>query len=139
MSRPTLKELDKKLREARRILTDEPSAVVIIDRLKWTAEWERLLRYIALPPECGALWEDKLKIVLVCFAEMKAADHFWRGHRSFCVERGFESVELWEFKWVSSAWNGKKLYTKFGFKNGKLCFLSFHPDEPERSKVRKAP
>ena len=131
--RPSPKELDKQLRRAREALSLPLPAVVIIDVFKWDQNWDEFRRYIGLDYESVSLQQDRFGILLNCLQEVRYQDHRWLGKRIFSNKRGFESVELFEFRWLSTVWVSKRLYIKFGFKSGKLCMLSFHPDRPEKT------
>lgn len=131
-NKPTHRELGGQLREARRILAEEPGKVIVIDPYKWDGEWARLARYLGLRREQVALIGDRLVLVRDCLEEVAPDHYIWHGHRRFCNRPGYGAVELWEFRWISTKWESKGMYVKFGFKRGNLCFLSFHPDEPER-------
>jgi len=132
LNRPTHKELGGKLRAARQLVSASPDKVIIVDPFKWDEEWDRLARHLGLRRDEVALIGDRLALVEVCLGEVRPENHLWRGHRMFCNRPGYEKVELWEFIWISQKWEGKGMYVKFGFKRDNLCFLSFHPDEPER-------
>ena len=129
MNKPTIKELESKLKKARSLLQDSRS-VIIIDREKRDENWKHLGR------RCKAdfsLTEDRLAIAQELLAEIEGKNYFWRGKPFYCNKPGFNNIELWEFRWTSEK-IGCDLYVKFGFKKDKLLFLSFHPNEPERAK-----
>ncbi|MEZ4752955.1 MAG: hypothetical protein R3A13_01430 [Bdellovibrionota bacterium] len=134
VTKPTPKEINNKLSRAREIICNEPGQIVIIERGKWDEEWERFRKFVGLENSDVELFEDRLKIIADCLDEIKSSDHVWRGKRMYCNKMDFNDVELWEFRWLSTMWDEKDLYIKFGFRFDNLCFLSFHPDEPERRK-----
>lgn len=134
--RPSPKEISGKIAKARKIVDTALNQVIIIDRLKWDEDWERLRCYLGFKADEIALAEDRFAIVKSCFGEIGPNNHLWRGVRLYCNKSKFTDVELWEFRWISEKFLHKELYMKFGFRKEWLCFLSFHPDEPER-RVRK--
>lgn len=130
-NRPTVKERDKKLRDAL-VALDAGRRVVIGEDRHFTADMQELNTLNA---------NAHFARILDFLEEIQAAggaDCYvgkWPPYK--CYHHGFEDVELFAFAWDSPS-AGKKMYLKFGTRLSKktgdptYLYLNCHEDAPDK-------
>ncbi len=112
--RPTVREIDKRLKEAQKALLDRK--VLFANPTKALGElWELDIESV------DDVWNLMLKLLVEvdrdCYSGMRPPQ------RSY--EKAVENKELWAFTWESPLL-GKRMYLKFVVKEGTFYYISLH-------------
>lgn len=114
MQRPTPKEIDKRLSEAKQSIEDRG--------LFFACPGKAVGELYALEVE-GTL---ELKPLLICLLqEISILDYAGSRPPQRSYESSIANVELWAFSWSSALLN-KEMYLKFAIKGGCFYYVSLH-------------
>jgi len=119
--RPTEREIDKRLTEAKRVLKEKD--LLFADPNKAVGEIDDL----------GLGDSSELRPLLqVLLEEISRVDYTGSRPPQRSYEPSIANCELWAFSWTSTVL-GKEMYLKFALKDGRFYLVSIHQDRPQKN------
>jgi hypothetical protein len=115
MKRPSYKEIDQRLRQAKEAVSE--NRISFVNSISLAAD--------AL--ELGFSVEDITNILTNVFEEITPRDYIGRYPPQRSYEESILDCELFSFRWTSKEF-GHKVYLKFTIKENQLWLVSLHED-----------